>query len=593
MTARSIFTGESVGHRSAATPDARRPLGSAPGREGRYVRWLFYGSVVVVVGVSLLVGWILWDARRADLEGAGREAENLLALLDEDIRQSISGYDLALQAMTTDIAAETNGLAGADRRGLLLLARAATASYPGRIVESDADGKVVLDTDLKGSPLDRIDPSPVFAFHRDHPSVGLHLSGPIRDPASGRWVLGVSRRLERVGGGFAGVAFGMIDLGYLRDLFYSVDLEPTDGLSLWNFDRTLVLARPYVDRAVGTGADDFGLFARLETGDRGRYLVEGAAGGPRLVAYRQIGDLPLVLAATRSENVVLAGWWRKSFNEAMAACGLIGVAILLGLSSAYEIRRRARAERDLARARAAAEAASDAKSRFLAVMSHELRSPLNAVVGFADMMARGAHGPLGDPHYQGYVADIRSSAGHLLELINDLLDHAKAEANRLEIEEDIVDLGEVVAFAVRMLAPRAERAGIAVSMDVATVPVRGDERRLRQVVINLLTNAIKFTARGGAVTLTCRAEDGARIEVADTGIGMCPADQAKIFEPFHQVRGSRLAGEGTGLGLPLTKRLVELHDGTIEVASRLGAGTTVTVRLPKSRIVPVPRAAAP
>jgi len=244
--------------------------------------------------------------------------------------------------------------------------------------------------------------------------------------------------------------------------------------------------------------------------------------------------------------------------------------------------------KDLTAALDAAGAGDRAKSQFLATMSHELRTPLNAIIGFAEFVGADLCGPLTDKQ-RSYIGDIHRAGRHLLDLVNDVLDLSRVDARHLVLDEDVLDLGETIAGAVTMVALRAEEAGIALRSSVAAdLPlVRADPRRLRQVLLNLLSNAVKFTPKGGAITLTAerRAADIA-LAVADTGIGMAPEHISIALARFGQV-DNRLARryEGTGLGLPLVKRLVELHGGTITIESALGRGTTVTVLLPAGRII--------
>ena len=238
-------------------------------------------------------------------------------------------------------------------------------------------------------------------------------------------------------------------------------------------------------------------------------------------------------------------------------------------------------------ARDAAEAASRAKSEFLANMSHELRTPLNAIIGFASIMQQGIRGPI-DPSYANDAKIVADSGTHLLGIINDILDIAKADANALELSEDSVDLAESIAFSVEMVAGMAKKGEVACKIVVEDgLPAFwGDAKKLRQVLINLLSNAIKFTSAGGNVTVNVArgASGDVSVSIADTGIGMTLEQIPIALAPFGQV-DSRLARryEGVGLGLPLAKKLVEMHAGTLEIDSVLGRGTTVTVRLPAQR----------
>jgi signal transduction histidine kinase len=232
------------------------------------------------------------------------------------------------------------------------------------------------------------------------------------------------------------------------------------------------------------------------------------------------------------------------------------------------------------------EIADQHKSAFLANMSHELRTPLNAVIGFSEMLAARYFGELTAKQAE-YVNDIHASGKHLLSLINDILDLSKIEAGRMELELSDFDLPAALDNALTLVRERAQRGGVALRLenDPRLQSYRGDERKLKQVVLNLLSNAVKFTPRGGAVSVVAKQVDGnAEIAVSDTGVGIAPADQEAIFEAFRQV-GTDVTRkhEGTGLGLALARRFVELHGGTIRVASAPGKGSTFTVRLPLRR----------
>jgi signal transduction histidine kinase len=244
----------------------------------------------------------------------------------------------------------------------------------------------------------------------------------------------------------------------------------------------------------------------------------------------------------------------------------------------------------------AAAAGSQAKSQFLATMSHELRTPLNAIIGFAEMQVLEVFGPLGDARYRGYARDILGSGRHLLELINDVLDIAKLDVGHLELQEEETDLVDLIDGCTAMVRRQAEDAGLRLKVDLPkTLPrVVIDPRRINQVLLNLLSNAIKFTPRGGEIRAAAFESDaGLVVSVVDTGIGMAPEDIPTALERFGQV-DSRLsrAYEGTGLGLPLAKQLIELHGGTLEVESAPGRGTTVTVLVPRARVRPAAQAAA-
>ena len=240
-----------------------------------------------------------------------------------------------------------------------------------------------------------------------------------------------------------------------------------------------------------------------------------------------------------------------------------------------------------------AEAANRIKSEFLANMSHELRTPLNAVIGFSDLMVGKSYAPLAPARYAEYASDINKSGHHLLAIINDILDLSKVEAGRMELRENDCDPVNLIASCLSLMRQRAADGGLELisDLDPALPEVAADEVKLKQVLLNLLSNAVKFTEPGGKVTVRARvAADGAmEIIVSDTGIGIAAADMKRVMVPFMQVENPLIRRQGgTGLGLPLAKRLMELHGGTLDIASVPGHGTTVTLRIPPGRLLPAP-----
>lgn len=261
-----------------------------------------------------------------------------------------------------------------------------------------------------------------------------------------------------------------------------------------------------------------------------------------------------------------------------------------------------RRERDGAQRLAAkAEAASQAKSVFLANMSHELRTPLNSIIGFSQIMADEAYGKI-DTKYVGYAQDINYSGQHLLGVINDILDISKIEAGEIELDESDVDVGEVIDASVRMVQVRFEgkKQNVFTEIPPGLPMLRCDSRLLRQIVVNLLSNAVKFTRERGDIKVTADIDDrgGVVLSVEDTGIGIAPEDIPKALEPFSQVRtGPDITHDGTGLGLSLSRQLIELHDGSLSIESEVGTGTVVTIRFAPERSVPalggeIPRASS-
>ncbi len=248
-----------------------------------------------------------------------------------------------------------------------------------------------------------------------------------------------------------------------------------------------------------------------------------------------------------------------------------------------EVAQRRRAQQELELAKTCAEAANRAKSEFLANMSHELRTPLNAVIGFSDILAEQVCGPLNE-NQQEYVVDILESGQHLLALVNDILDLAKIESGTMEVEWSTLDFQVLIERIVQVFRERAVRAGIQLRADIAPeiVAVRADQRRMKQLLYNFLSNALKFTPEGGEITIAARWErDELRISVADTGVGIAEHDQKRIFDSFYQVDSTLTkTKQGTGLGLALVRQIAEMHQGRVWLESEVGKGSTFYVQWP-------------
>ena len=378
----------------------------------------------------------------------------------------------------------------------------------------------------------------------------------------------------------------------LQDAIESV----SDGFILWDRTGRLVLCnQPFRDffrlepRLTKPGASRKALLQLAELAIKG--LTPSASSAPAgvgrvrevelhdgrwlLLSERRTADQGLVMTAADITAIKRQDEARRLNEEQLQA------AVVRLEESGRQLELLA-AENDREKLRA--EQANRAKSEFLANMSHELRTPLNAINGFSEIMVGQMFGPLGDPRYQGYASDILASGQHLLALINDILDMSKIEAGKLTLRMEPLDLRDVVDDAVRLMRMRAEAAGLTLLVDIEDdVPeFEADYRALKQVLLNLLSNSLKFTPRGGRVTLRAMAAgDQVRISVADTGIGIPEDDIARLARPFEQVEGQTAkTTQGTGLGLALTKSLIELHHGRLTINSRPGAGTTVAFTLP-------------
>ena len=348
-------------------------------------------------------------------------------------------------------------------------------------------------------------------------------------------------------------------------------------------DRLTVANRPFAEmftdhgdpmRIVGQSYEDV-VRASMRAGEpagEGRDAESWVA--ERVRRHRETGGEPVLIK-------IGGGRWVSVAEQHVPGIGVVGIST--------DVTRLVDTEAELRSARDQAEAANRAKSQFLANMSHELRTPLNAIIGFSEIIESQIFGPAGHPRYVEYARDIAASGRHLVALIGDVLDMSKIEAGRLELEESRADPIDVIEGAAALVKGEALTRGVRLSHDateLAGLALWADVRALRQVLLNLLSNAIKFTPSGGRVDMRGRraANGGVVIEVADTGVGIPAADLPHVTEPFRQSPGTAAIYGGTGLGLSITKRLIEMHQGRLDIQSALGKGTTVRVWLPAGRI---------
>jgi signal transduction histidine kinase len=311
----------------------------------------------------------------------------------------------------------------------------------------------------------------------------------------------------------------------------------------------------------------------------------------------------LALAAAAAAGAIVTHRWSRSIDriaatmQRLAAGALdarVGVLpapaprriVALGRSIDAMAEAVSRREADLAALTMRAQLANRDKSEFLANMSHELRTPLNAIIGFSELVQHQVYGPLPNEKYLSCVGDIRASGQHLLTMINQVLDLAKAESGRMSVHCEPVSLADIVEQSVRMVHPRADAKALTIEIDAPRdlPPIEGDEIKLRQVLINLLSNAVKFTEPGGAVCVSAMVDaDLAWLRVRDTGIGIAEGDIARVLEPFCQVDNPRgRQAEGTGLGLPLSRKLAEIMGGQLILSSAIGLGTKVEICVPRT-----------
>ncbi len=308
-------------------------------------------------------------------------------------------------------------------------------------------------------------------------------------------------------------------------------------------------------------------------------MIEHLRQSGRLAGFRSAVTVPMLREGEAVGAILVARQEPGGFSDAeVALLKTFADQAVIAVENVRLFKELEGANRELS-------AASQHKSEFLANMSHELRTPLNAIIGFSEVLSDRMFGELNEKQEE-YLKDIHASGTHLLSLINDILDLSKIEAGRMELELTDFHLPQAIDNALTLVRERAGRRGIALehSVDERLGEIRGDERKVKQVLLNLLSNALKFTPEGGRVEVRGGMVDGmAQITVTDTGVGIAPEEQETVFEEFRQVGTSAAKQEGTGLGLALCRKFVDLHGGQIRVQSEVGRGSTFTFTIPVRR----------
>jgi len=577
-------------------------------------RWVSVGSFGLMVCLWLAIMVSTWSVREAALDRATSSASNLSAAFCEQVYHTLSTISAAMDLTTREIRADPTGFR-LDRWSEELPALAHPTMYVSLI---DANGKLISTTIKPG--VNGVDMSDLgyVKVHLALSNPEMYISEPMVGRLTGRVMIQVSKRVDDANGHFLGILVFALAPDDLTSLHRSVNLGSRGVIALVGADG-LLRAR-FGDTPDGSPSTMGGPWPVMLEPDAMDGVVRSNAvdGVSRIYSLRRLPTYPLIVAAGLSLDEELA----ESRTHTILEIGIgIAASVLLAALNVLlvrEIRRRNQREVELAREHIAleearaellveqgklatvnqelvlsterAEAANLAKSQFLAQMSHELRTPLHAVIGFSELISHHVSPMPSAGQIAGYADDIMKSGRHLLELINSILDLSKVEAGSTNLAEDVVPLNEVIQDSLTTIREQAILAGVAVDTSLpADMPrVRGDSTKLRQILINLLSNAVKFTQRGGSVTVSGRREQdgGFAVIVADTGIGMTEPELDIAMEPFGQVENSLARTyEGTGLGLPLARQMVELHGGRLTLRSVKGVGTSVEVYLPASRIV--------
>ncbi|MBJ7415395.1 MAG: hypothetical protein JHC88_08070 [Niveispirillum sp.] len=564
-----------------------RDRGSRPGRPmallGRTGINLL--SAMVLGGLWLLVGWQIHSSYLDALADAERDTANLTRAFGQHVSRTVSQVQQLLQEVSdrveagypADLEVMRRRVAGLDRVSKFL----GIMDARGIVVDATRPGAVGLDMSDSDYFRQATEPgSPRLGFGK--PIIGrtpLMSSIPF-------WV-----RVEAPDGSLIAVVVGDVLSEYFAGFFSAVDLDLGAIATLMDLDGTVYARGASTPGIVGQSYPDLPDVGAAREGD-GHGIIRAVSpidGEDRIASYELLPGTRLLVSVGQDMDHVLQPY--RQFRNQILLQGVFGTLLVLAL--VVLVRRyvaKLEASETAARlARAEAEQATAAKSQFLAVASHELRTPLNAIIGFAEVMVHRIHGPMGNPKYAEYAEDIRGSGLHLLALINDILDLSKIEAGKMDLRLEVVDLPTLAAECVRLMRGRVEAASLdlrVVSTGEKAPHLRADAMKIRQVLLNLINNAVKYTPSGGTITVAVERDplwpdDYMVMRVADTGCGMTPTEVALALEPFRQINSHLArAGEGTGLGLPVAKSLVELHGGSLSIDSEPGQGTVVSIRLP-------------
>ena len=547
----------------------------------RHVRWLHQPIYAWILTLVLLTG--VWTAyfvqvgaiRDRSLHDAAVKTDTVSTAYARFVAGNLSLIDNVIRFIA--IYDRENGL---EKTATLVGQQRLFEAFHGNIVILDPAGQGILINKDGTGPMSLAD-RPYFQQAVAEPGVDKLVIGvPVAAHSNGVMVLPFARSVRDVDGKLIGAVAASIEVAFLQQPYDQATLGPGGAVVMTGTEDHVIRAR--IPQGPGFGRQTTSaskLWSELaKTPEAGSYWqVSTVDGTQRLYAYRTLAEFPIVITAGVALDDIIAESAQIRGNLRYAAVGTSAVIVLLLFGWLQELASRKALSAETKRA----DAASRAKSDFLASMSHELRTPLNGLLGFARLL-RAA--PLENPHRR-YVELLNDSGKHLYALINDILDFSKIEAGKMAFEDTAIELRSLVDGAVAIAAPAAAEKRLTLDCrldDRLDTFVRGDPNRVRQVLLNLIMNAIKFT-QTGCVEVRVMPLDGARVrfEVRDTGIGIAPDDQAKLFRRFEQLDpGTSRSHGGTGLGLAISASLVRLMVGEIGVTSRLGAGATFWFELP-------------
>lgn len=397
---------------------------------------------------------------------------------------------------------------------------------------------------------------------------------------NGKSLILMSRRYNTIEGDFGGVFVAAINPEYFTSFYQSIASGKQKFMAIMLSDGSILAAGPSPNQANTELAKEWMIASKKQRGANYSYDYSDSNNN-KLGALHILKNIPVAVAIIMDEKDFMRDWNQSRIKD----IGFIVLFTIFGSILSFFAVAMAKQITRVQESEGAAILASQAKSDFLANMSHELRTPLNAIIGFSEMINSGYFGSL-NAKQKERIHDIHLCGSHLLQLITDILEFSKGEAGKLELVEEAIELNELIEESVRIMNGKVKNKDIKliVNTDENMPQLWADKRKIRQILLNLLSNALKFTSEGGSITARTYMDDHHNIHIliSDTGVGIAPDDIPKALSVFGQVNRTK-SHEGTGLGLPLCKMYTELHDGNLELTSTLGEGTTVHLTFPHQR----------